>query len=152
MLLPPIAFAQREASVDPARRQPRYYSSRRHSPRTRQNDWARPRVIVAGNRPKYVWATIVLTLSIFLITTTIIQSATSSVTVARSHSRYGVTCGSDFPCWSRFRQTSHGIARPRQSREGEGFTVISRFLYGISAVSPQIEVPNRAVDVNSWAR
>src|SRR5438067_1445703 len=34
----------------------------------------------------------------------------------------------------------------------EGFTVISRFLDGISAVSPQIEVPNRAVDVNSWAR
>src|SRR2546430_4736721 len=54
--------------------------------------------------------------------------------------------------WSRFRQTSHGIARPRQSREGEGFTFISRFHYGISAVSPQIEVPNRAVDVNSWAR
>jgi hypothetical protein len=68
------------------------------------------------------------------------------------HSRYGVTCGSDFKRWSRFRQTSHGIARQRQSRAGEGFTVISRFLYGISAVSPQIEVPNRAVDVNSWAR
>ena len=36
--------------------------------------------------------------------------------------------------------------------EDEGFTVISRYLDGVSAVSPQIEVPNRAVDVNSWAR
>ena len=68
------------------------------------------------------------------------------------HSRYGVTCGSDFDAWSRFRQTSHGIARPRHTGADKGFTVISRYLDGVSAVSPQIEVPNRAVDVNSWAR
>jgi len=96
MLLPPIAFAQREASVDRARRPPRYYSSLRHSPRKRENHWAPSRVIVARNRPKYVWATILLTLSIFLITTTIIQSATSSVPVARSDSLVAVPGANSF--------------------------------------------------------
>ena len=76
----------------------------------------------------------------------------STATVANATVVTGSLAEAIFHRWSRFRQTSHGIARPRQSRAGEGFTVISRFLYGISAVSPQIEVPNRAVDVNSWAR
>ena len=42
--------------------------------------------------------------------------------------------------------TSHGITP-------KGSTVISRYMYGITPVPPHdVEVPNRAVDVNSRAR
>src|SRR6266700_1019511 len=75
-----------------------------------------------------------------------------TATVALRHSRYGVTCGSDLSSLVALPTDFPRYCPPTQSREGEGFTVISRFHYGISAVSPQIEVPNRAVDVNSWAR
>src|SRR6266571_998735 len=86
------------------------------------------------------------------VVTVIDLHVASTATVANATVVTGSLAEAIVHRWSRFRQTSHGIARPRQSRAGEGFTVISRFLYGISAVSPQIEVPNRAVDVNSWAR
>src|SRR5712691_3592862 len=81
MLYTSMAIAQNNASVHQARRQP-CYSSLRHSPPMQEYHWARSRVISAENRPKYVRAALLLTLSLSLITMTITQGATNSVTMS----------------------------------------------------------------------
>src|SRR5712691_2207863 len=81
MLYTSMAIAQNNASVHQARRQP-CYSSLRHSPPMQEYHWARSRVIGGENRTKYIRAAILLTLSLSLITMTITQGATNSVTMS----------------------------------------------------------------------
>src|SRR5713226_1500976 len=95
MLLLPMGYAQREVSGSPCQHPRSGYPFSQRCPRTRENHLPRSRVIVEEKKSKYVWATILLALSLSA-TILVIINGTNLVAIGGDRSQVATAGANSF--------------------------------------------------------